>query len=155
MKKKASTRLKAFDYKGPYAYFLTICTYKKKNYFKNKDVVKFVLDHLLEVTQANNYKVYSYCFMPDHLHLLLTGESESSLKDFMQLFKQKTEFYFRKRFGDRLWHLSYYDHILRKEESLKDVALYIFNNPVRKGLVNDFREYPHLGSSVFDIDNDI
>lgn len=154
MKKKASPRLKDFDYKRPFAYFLTICTYKKKDYFKNNDIVKFVLDHLLEITQANNYKVYSYCFMPNHLHLLLTGESESSLKDFMQLFKQKTEFYFRKRFGDRLWHLSYYDHILRKEESLKDVALYIFNNPVRKGLVNDFREYSHLGSSVFDI-NDI
>ena len=92
--------------------------------------------------------------MADHLHLLITGKSESSLKDFMQLFKQKTEFYFRRRFNDRLWHLSYYDHILRKEESLKDVALYIFNNPVRKGLVNDFRQYSHLGSLIFDI-NDI
>jgi len=151
MKKKASPRLKDFDYKGPFAYFLTICTYKKKDYFKNEDVVELVLDHLLEIAQANNYKIYSYCFMPDHLHLLLTGESESSLNDFMQLFKQKTEFYFRERFGDRLWHLSYYDHIFRKEESLKDVALYIFNNPVRKGLVNDFRQYSHLGSLVFDI----
>jgi hypothetical protein len=30
------------------------------------------------------------------------------------------------------------------------VAWYIFNNPVRKGLVMDLRHWPHSGSSMFD-----
>jgi REP element-mobilizing transposase RayT len=25
-----------------------------------------------------SFGVYAYCFMPDHLHLIVTGESESS-----------------------------------------------------------------------------
>ena len=40
---------------------------------------------------------------------------------------------------------------LRKEELLKEVARYILENPVRKGLVDNFKEYPFLGSRIFDI----
>jgi len=36
-----------------------------------------------------------------------------------------------------------------KEENTKDVAYYIFNNPVRKGLVQYFKDYPFHGSFVF------
>jgi hypothetical protein len=31
---------------------------------------------------------------------------------------------------------------LRKEESIEDVAPYILENPVRRGLVSDPKEYP-------------
>ncbi len=89
--------------------------------------------------------------MPNHLHLLIQGDEGSSLKDFMHFFKQKSEFYYRKQFNTRLWHLSYYDHVIRKEESIKGVVRYLLNNPVRKGLVNYFREYPHSGSMIFDV----
>jgi len=37
------------------------------------------------------------------------------------------------------------------EESVIETVRYIFNNPVRKGLVKEFKEYPFLGSMVFDI----
>ena len=60
-------------------------------------------------------------------------------------------FYFKKKYEEKLWHLSYYDRILRKEESLRDVAIYIFNNPVRKELVENFIDYKFLGSFVFDV----
>jgi putative transposase len=89
--------------------------------------------------------------MPDHLHLLLAGEENSSLKDFMKIFKQRSGFYFKQRYNAPLWQPSYYDHVSRKEESLEEVARYIFENPVRKGLVDDWREYPLLGSMVFDL----
>ena len=92
----------------------------------------------------------SYCFMPDHLHLLLSGDKTSSLKDFMRAFKQKSSFHFKKTSGKALWQRSYYDHILRKEEDIREIALYIFRNPIRKGLVSRIRDYPFLGSDVFD-----
>jgi len=40
------------------------------------------------------------------------------------------------------WQWGYYDRILRRSESTADVAEYILMNPVRKGLVNDFRDWP-------------
>lgn len=81
--------------------------------------------------------------MPDHLHLLVIGEEDhSNLKKFVTLFKQKSGYWFRKNYNENLWHISYYDHVLRKEENLENVGLYILYNPVRKGLVSDYREYP-------------
>jgi putative transposase len=90
--------------------------------------------------------------MPDHLHLLLVGEEYSPLTRFMKLFKQKSSFIFKKSHGDPLWQKSYYDHVLRKEEALEEVALYIYNNPVRKGLVTDYKDYPFLGSLELDME---
>lgn len=81
--------------------------------------------------------------MPDHLHLLVVGEDDKSdLKKFINLFKQKSGYWFKKSNNENLWHTSYYDHILRKEESIEQVADYILGNPLRKGLVSDFRDYP-------------
>jgi len=108
-----------------------------------------MVDVLKEASQRFNFRVYAYCFMPDHLHLLVTGNETSSLGEFMRFFKQKTSFLFKKRDGNLLWQKSYYDHVLRKDEALRDVTLYIFHNPIRRKLVDDYQDYPFSGSFVF------
>jgi len=60
-------------------------------------------------------------------------------------------YYFKNKYGVNLWHLSYYDHVIRNDEEIKTAARYILENPVRKGLVKDFRGYPFSGSFEFDI----
>ncbi len=150
IQRRSSPRLRDFDYKGSYAYFITCCTNQKKPHFKDKDIVGIMVDVLKETSQRFNFRVYAYCFMPDHLHLLVTGGETSSLGEFMRFFKQKTSFMFKKREGNSLWQRSYYNHVLRKEETLRDVALYIFHNPVRKKLVENYQDYPFSGSFVFD-----
>ncbi len=125
-------RLKSFDYTGTHAYFITILTKNHARYFKDA-----------EIAGDKRFKILTYCFMPDHLHLLLAGEDDrSNLKKFVSLFKQKSGYWFKKIFKEDLWHISYYDHVLRKEESIEGVARYILDNPVRKGLVSDYKEYP-------------
>ena len=84
--------------------------------------------------------------MPDHVHLLLEGAQESDLPRFIQDFKQRTAFEYRRTLGQFLWQKSYYDHILRKEEDVRDVARYIIGNPVRAGLVATAKDYPYIGS---------
>ena len=49
----------------------------------------------------------------------------------------------------RLWQQSFYDHALRKAEDVLDVAAYIFENPVRAGIVDDPADYPWSGSLVW------
>ena len=44
-----------------------------------------------------------------------------------------------------------FDRALRTGEDLRQAALYILNNPVRKGLVEDFRLYPLCGSLQWEI----
>jgi putative transposase len=136
-------RLRDFTYEGPYAYFLTVLTKGRAAYFKEEKVVHNLIDILFEISQSEGFKVITYCFMPDHLHLLLVGqEDKSNLKKFVSSFKQRSGYWFKKKGNEDLWHVSYYDHILRKEESLEAVSIYILENPVRKGLVCDYREYP-------------
>lgn len=148
----ASPRLKNFDYRGYYAYSVTICCYTKRDYFTKGEVVDKCIKILREIAQDYKFNVYIYCFMPDHLHLLLVGNDEmASLKEAIRIYKQKTGFYFKQYSGDRLWQSSYYDHVVRKDEGLEKVASYIFNNPVRRGIVKEFKDYPYLGSFVFDI----
>ena len=43
-----------------------------------------------------------------------------------------------------LWQANYYEHIVRKDEDLKSIAEYITYNPVRKGFVNDWQNYPFV-----------
>jgi len=142
-------RLKDFDYTGTYTYFVTILTKDRSVYFKEVEVVSGLINFLTEAAGSEQFKVLTYCFMPDHLHLLVVGQDDrSNLRKFISLYKQKTGYWFKKNYNANLWHISYYDHILRKEESIESVALYILENPVRKGLVSNFREYPFSGSSL-------
>jgi putative transposase len=102
-----------------------------------------LIDLLFEVSRSERFKVLAYCFMPDHLHLLLHGEDDkSNLKKFVSIYKQKSGYWFKKSYKENLWHISYYDHVLRKEENIENVSMYILENPIRKGLVSDYREYP-------------
>ncbi len=136
-------RLKDFDYIGTYAYFLTILTKDRDVYFKEAEIVSHMISLLLETAKSERFDVLAYCFMPDHLHILAMGrDGKSDLKRFMDLFKQKAGYWFKKINNKSLWHISYYDHVLRKEENIESVITYMLENPVRKGLVQDFRGYP-------------
>ncbi len=92
-----------------------------------------------------NFSIIAYCFMPDHIHILTSGDERINLIKFVKQFKQITGYNFKKATGRRLWQKSFYDHVVRKDENLNSIAEYIFNNPVRKGIVEDYDDYPFLG----------
>ncbi len=152
IKHKKRLRLKYFNYEGYYSYFVTICTLDKKEIFIDKSIVNPIVGFLKELSSNYNFIVYAYCFMPDHLHLLLQGNDEkANLKKFVSMFKQKSGFWYKKKFDAKLWQINYYEHVLRKEKAIKEIAYYIFANPVRQKLIEDYRDYPFSGSFEFDI----
>jgi REP element-mobilizing transposase RayT len=93
--------------------------------------------------ERHHFALEAYCFMPDHLHVLVSGSEESRLKSFVHLFKQL--YAAKKELGVPIWQISYYDHIVRREEDLEAVANYIWANPVQAGLVDDLRDYAYSG----------
>ncbi len=66
----------------------------------------------------------------------------------MRIFKQRSSFAIKKIVGKKLWQRSYYDHVVRRAESLEEICKYILENPVRKGLVENYREYPYSFSLI-------
>ncbi|MCH7811880.1 MAG: transposase, partial [Chloroflexi bacterium] len=143
--RRSSPRLAAFNYTGPYAYSLTLNTAAHQRAFAHKVTVDECLEVLDEACARHGFVVHAYCFMPNHLHLLIEGSNTAALIPFMKRFKQISSYRYRQRVGRALWHRSYYDHVLRHEDDVSTVAKYIWNNPVRAGLVRDRDASPFLG----------
>ena len=141
-------RLTKENYHKENIYYLTICCDKRSRYFIHDSAVNLCLKSIKELHARFNAKLWVYCFMPDHLHLLLETEN---CREIIKLFKQKSGFYFKKQNNANLWQKSYYDHILRKDEDLPMTAAYILNNPVRANLVSRYLDYPYSGSFEVDI----
>ena len=140
------------SYLGIRGYFITINAHRRRKFFTQKNVVASLVRYLQEASTQEAFEVVAYCFMPDHLHLVLTGMYESSdLERFIRQFKQFTGYRFKKQFGVRLWATSYYDNVLRKEENIKTVGRYVLKNPLRAGLVSNVLDYPFSGSFVYDL----
>jgi putative transposase len=145
--RKRPSRLVCFDYVGSYRYFVTLCTVGKRQVFvPGFDYASFV-QILSSLAGRFGIDVLVYCFMPDHVHLLLEGTENTNLKEFIRVFKQMTSYNFKDDLGS-LWQRSYYDRVLRRDEDSVAVARYILNNPVRRGLVETVTDYQYSGSFV-------
>jgi putative transposase len=144
-------RLSRENYRGRRIYFVTVGTEKRTPFFTDQSTGRWVLGHLLEDAALRNFSLHAFCVMPDHVHFLSEGLSEDTdLLKFVNLFKQRTAYEFRKRNGSRLWQMRFYDHILRPNEAIEDAACYIWWNPVRKGLCSAPNLYPLSGSQTID-----
>jgi putative transposase len=78
-------RLKGFDYKGTFCYSITICTDNKSLFFVTEKTVRFIESSLSEIAKNFEFDIICYCFMPDHLHLLIQGKNDDS--DLWSVFK--------------------------------------------------------------------
>ena len=145
-------RLSDFSYEGCYRYFITLRCHRGIKHFADNSLIFAVLRILRQTAVQRSFYIWAYCFMPDHLHLLIEGKTEDAdMRKFISVFKQRVAFWFNRRHNSKLWQPSYYDRILRTDESTSAVVRYILENPVRKGIVSDYVKYPYSGS--FELNN--
>ena len=78
--------------------------------------------------------------MPDHLHWLLKL-GKPALAQVVGQMKGRSSRASRPIDG-HLWQRGYYDHAIRTDENLRNVARYIVANPLRAGLVVRIGDYP-------------
>jgi len=110
-------------------------------------------------------KVFVYCLMPEHLHFLCSVgvyprndfgsagvyprknlDKLPSIIDFVNQFKGKsTTIAWKYGIKGNLWQKRWYDHILRKNEDVLEIGEYILNNPIRRGLAEDWHRYSYCG----------
>jgi REP element-mobilizing transposase RayT len=146
--KRKPTRLREFDYASPYAvFFLTSCTQFNRDILKNPDFSLKCIDYIKSEKIRLGHALYVFCLMPDHLHILLSPlESGIPVTQYMNgLISKMTHLSWEYGYSGKLMQRSFYDHIIRKEEDLRQIAEYILNNPVRKGLVEKWEDYPFCG----------
>lgn len=151
MPERKRIRLPRAWYRGRQCFFVTVCCENRRPVFKDAKKAEWVLSQLLAESAAQGFALHAWCVMPDHLHLIVQGSSESSdLLSFIIRFKQKTAREALKKYQIHLWQRSFYDHRLRDDAILNRVAWYIWMNPVRKGLYEAPEEYPFSGSNTLE-----
>ena len=149
---KKPERLKTFDYLGLHRYSLTFCTDRRRNLFTSSDPVNLVLAQIVRAATENHFAIIAYCFMPDHVHLLVEGLTDASDgKRFIARSKQYSGFYYSKRYNEVLWQRYGFEHVLRDDEITLVVARYILENPVRAGLAERVEDYPFVGSLMYEL----
>ena len=143
-------RLAPSGYRGRRRFSLTFCVHQRRPVFRDGETVDLVWTQLLRAARRHLFAVPAYCFMPDHLHLLVEGVTAGArLEPFVHAAKQYSAFAYTRRAEAPLWQRSYYDHALRDDESTQQVVRYLLENPIRAGLVLRVEDYPYLGSEVY------
>jgi putative transposase len=111
--------------------------------FSNQEVAKVAQAVIRDYRDKGYYWLPTYCIMPDHIHLLIIPVSpDRHVSRIVATLKNAINLALRRlgKRGRRQW--GYYDRILRDSERIHKVAEYILMNPVRKGLVDDYRHWP-------------
>ena len=109
----------------------------------------------LECCLHDNGKSYDLkvaVVMPDHAHLIFTplidyqAMEVCSLARIMNAIKGAAAHKINKAMNrkGRVWQPESLDHVLRTSENLDAKTQYVLENPVRAGLVRDWRSYPWL-----------
>lgn len=150
---RAKHRLPSECYKGIICCSFTCCIKQHTRLFVEDSLFCLFERELIRELLYSDIDAHVYLFMPDHVHLLLQGKSNTSdLSDIIKRFKQKTGFWLSKNKPEVAWQKDYFDHILREEENIEKHVRYILRNPVRAGLINDWKIYPYKGSTVYDFE---
>ena len=145
--------LATFNYVGRYHYALTFGTNARRAVFVDTEVMTLVLTQILRASSETRFALTAYCFMPDHLHLIVQGKADDSdCKAFIKSAKQYSGYYYKQAHEQRLWQRYGHERVIRNDQELAMTVRYVIANPVRAGLVGHPRDYALLGSEVYTVE---
>ena len=151
---RRSIRLKEYDYSGPGAYFVTICTHNKRCFFGNVRGERVILSGVGKKAKAffrripehfENITLDEFVVMPNHLHGIIVIQNvgvqnfeplprhnafqhvvPKSLGSVIRTYKSALTRWCRIN-GYRYfkWQRNYYEHIIRDEDDLNKIKEYI------------------------------
>jgi len=115
---------------------------KQKVFFDEQDFKEF-LSRLMRYKRRYSVKLYAFCLMPNHFHLILEIKDKYDLKKFMQGLNRSYTAYFNNKYDKvgHLWQNRFKSKIMAKNEYIIDCINYVEHNPVRKNLTNLPSEY--------------
>ncbi len=131
----------------PVVYLLTMCCIQRRKLFVNADRVRIGAECLRRAETKHAWQVSHACFMPDHVHLLLSPmrDREQPPSAFVQAWKSCVTLRLKQ---DAIWQREFHDRLLRSDEAADEKWQYIRENPVRAGLCARPEDYPYTGSPM-------
>jgi putative transposase len=134
-----------FQKYDPPLYFVTFNTHRRKRVLANSKVLRQFLE-FARAGEERGIAVGRYVIMPDHIHLFVSNNSERDLSQWVRLLKR----YVSKAIKSPPphWQKGFFDHLIRSSESYSEKWEYVFQNPVRAGLVSNPDDWPWQGETA-------
>ncbi len=118
-----------------------------------------IIQAKLKSFDGQYYWLAAFTIMSNHVHVLLdtycqlakfpanapvSNDNYVPYEKFMQLIKGNASYSINQLLGrkGRLWQHESYDHLVRNEKEFQRIIWYILNNPVKAGLVADWKDFP-------------
>ena len=119
-------------------YFITVnCQERGVNKLCEATASERIFESVRHRNATGIWFVRIFLLMPDHAHSLISFPPEKRMSDIIRDWKRWTS-----RLCDITWQRGWFDHRLRSDESEREKADYILNNPVRAGLIEDKEKWP-------------
>jgi len=120
-------------------YFITIvCQVRSQNQLALEPVATALFETVEHRQLRYLWWPHLFLLMPDHIHALLSfPPSGKPVEGIVSKWKEWTA----KELGID-WQRDFFEHRLRRDESRRQKADYVLNNPVRWGLVSRPEEWP-------------
>jgi putative transposase len=115
---------------------------KQLVFLEQNDYQKYI--RLLEKYKNKfGFKMYAFCLMPNHVHLIIQVLDLNVLNRIMRGINLSYTLYFNNKYKKvgHLWQDRFKSKIIEKESYILDCINYIENNPVRAFLVSRANEY--------------
>lgn len=116
---------------------------QKQNVFLEEAGYKRYFKILTKYTKHFKAKLYSFCLMPNHIHLLLEPEVPEKLTKLMQGLNLSYTLYFNRKYNKvgHLWQDRFISKIVTKDKYLLDCISYIETNPIRANMITHLQDY--------------
>jgi putative transposase len=135
---------KLIHYNDPgHAHCLTFSCDQRQHYLVDDRIRLLAVGRLAEVRIALEYDLWAYVIMTNHVHLLVRPRRpDCSIASFLHALKGPVGFHALRVLANssirRCWQAGGgFDENVHGQERAVELARYIHNNPVRKGLVTE------------------
>ena len=126
----------------PGTYFVTFITWQRRRLFVVEPYVRLFLKTLYSYRRQERFQLHAFVLMPEHVHLLLTPANDVTLERAIQFTKGGYSRAFGLEFrGREVWQRGFTDHRIRDAEDFARHREYIYQNPVKRRLVENAKEY--------------
>jgi REP-associated tyrosine transposase len=126
-------------------FFVSAVTWGRRSLFQSDRMCQLFLEVLFGHGKQGKYAIHEFVLMPNHFHLLITPGPLLSLERCLQFIKGGFSYRAKKEleFAGEIWEKSFTNHRVRDAADYAEHRTYIWENPVRAGLVSAREEYPY------------
>jgi putative transposase len=112
--------------------------------FHKEGDYKAFIELMKEAKGRNPIKIFAYCLMPNHFHLILHPEHAQELSKWMQWLMTSHVRRYHRHYNSsgHVWQGRYKSFVVQEDSYLLALLRYVEGNPLRAGLVGTAKDWP-------------